>query len=490
MSDPENDIYSNNELNVSNPEIVLMEKDKQIITLTKLSKDLNNQVESLTKLIQAKDYEMLNLKTEIASLQSDNKISAETIEKLNGKVKEIKEISDKKDNEILLEQQKNEEKFKDIQNTFSNHIQDYEKIVQQSQNLEKEAEVLRAQCIQKDNQISYLEQIVIELKRENKKIILLNKTIQEKDSLIINLTKQIEEEKGINQNLETEKSEINSKLDFYMNNKNALFNMPLVNPKIEQNFNNLEDLILNMKNNFKNQISDLEKQNKELKKELNLKTKENENIYESVLNQLNSFENQIDNPINSEYDYTNSTNIPNNTTNNVYNKNENPKMNLIKKKFDGIINKISEMKNQMGNQFDQSEQQINDLAQVNNELENKIMELQKINESTNYELKSMTDTTRQQKNYLEKINEKVDNFNAINEELQNQNAEYSMFKNEVDDFFNEYFSNFAKFKCNNPKLFVNFFFNKYEDNTAEKALEIQNYLFSIISSLNEQHCGM
>ena len=162
----------------NNMEIVLMEKDKEIIDLNNTNKELNEQIDNLNKVIQSKDYEILSLQTEISSMESDQNIYENKIKQLNSQIDSLNQLLNERDNEINNLRDSNDNQFNEINDAFNNHMKDYQSVLEQSQNLEKEIGKLSSDLIEKDSLLSSYQKIIFDLKRENKKILILNKTLQ------------------------------------------------------------------------------------------------------------------------------------------------------------------------------------------------------------------------------------------------------------------------------------------------------------------------
>ena len=108
----------------NNLEIILMEKDKEIMKLSENNSKLNNNIESIKNELQNKNMEISGLKSDLISLNNEKKLFEEEIQKyqykisnLNNAIKEKDKIIEKlnSNNEIenkkymnLFEEQKNE----------------------------------------------------------------------------------------------------------------------------------------------------------------------------------------------------------------------------------------------------------------------------------------------------------------------------------------------------------------------------------------------
>ena len=75
--------------NTWNIDMILLDKDKEIINLSKINRDLNKKINQINNNIENKDMDILTLKTEISSLELEKKSHISKIDKLNEKIKNL-----------------------------------------------------------------------------------------------------------------------------------------------------------------------------------------------------------------------------------------------------------------------------------------------------------------------------------------------------------------------------------------------------------------
>lgn len=405
--------------NNNNLELMLMEKDKQLIDMETTIKELNEQNESLSNIIQSKDYEILTLKTEITSMQSDHSLYETKIKQLNERIEELTDIANEKENELNNIKENNDNQFQEINDAFNNHMKDYENVAEQCQSLEKEINKLSNDLIEKDSTVSSLQQIIFDLKRENKKILLLNKSLKEKDDVIDNFSSQLDNEKKKNEQLVADNNEMRSKLNTFCKNKDN-FLCETSSYKQKKSFANFEEIINNMQRNFKAQVEQRDKSFNELKKNYNYQIKDNEYLIQFIIDQLKLMEKSIDYnnlmiSVNRNIDYSNNNNIELNNKNNSF------KFDLIKKNFELIIKKILDIRKGDLNNIELIkglyEKEKENVQQYKIELDE---EKKKRNVERSDIIEMDKQITNKQKE-IEIVNKKIEEVNEINDKLYKDN---------------------------------------------------------------------
>ena len=405
--------------NNNNLELMLMEKDKQLIDMSNTIKELNEQNESLSNIIQSKDYEILTLKTEITSMQSDHSLYETKIKQLNERIEKLTDIANEKENELNNIKENNDNQFQEINDAFNNHMKDYENVAEQCQSFEKEINKLSNDLIEKDTTISSLQQMIFDLKRENKKILLLNKSLQEKDDVIDNFSSQLDNEKKKNEQLVADNNEMRSKLNSFCKNKDN-FLCETSSYKQKKSFANFEEIINNMQRNFKTQVEQRDKSFNELKKNYNYQIKDNEYLIQFIIDQLKLMEKSIDYNnlminVNKSVCYNSNNSIELNDKNNSL------KFDLIKKNFELIIKKIIDIRKGDLNNIELIkglyEKEKENAKQYKIELDEE-KKKRSVERSDIIEMdKQITNKQRE----IELINKKIEEVNEINDKLYKDN---------------------------------------------------------------------
>ena len=161
--------------NTWNIDMILLDKDKEIINLSKMNRDLNKKIHQINKNIENKDMDILTLKTEISSLELEKKSHISKIDKLNEKIKNLLNELNKRDEQIKSISISTDKKLDEINSAFNNHLQDYSNVLFQSQNLEREINDLNIKLKDRENKINNFQKIISELKNENEKLLSYNK---------------------------------------------------------------------------------------------------------------------------------------------------------------------------------------------------------------------------------------------------------------------------------------------------------------------------
>ena len=85
--------FINNDINDipkgKNYDLILMEKDKEIINLSNVNASLRNQLEQFLKALKEKDMEINSLKSDISALNSDQKLNEEENNILKNRINDL-----------------------------------------------------------------------------------------------------------------------------------------------------------------------------------------------------------------------------------------------------------------------------------------------------------------------------------------------------------------------------------------------------------------
>ena len=429
-------------------EFILMEKDKEIMNLTYMNKNLNEKIETLLNEIKNKDLEISSLKIDNNSLNNDKKLFDQEIEKYQKNIIELNKTIQNKNNEIEEIISKNNissKKFDDIILTQKN---EYNQLLKDFNIIQKDLNSLNAKLIMKDKIINKLENDIYKSKEKNNRLILLNKEIKEKNDIINNLQTKIgfiNKELRISKSCNEEKIQNFDKID--KNEKNDIFSffvekiqnlvVFLENDKNFEksenfNLNNklieikegfvlndlLEQNILILKHKIFNRYNNLIKQNNQYKKiykKQENKIKQNEQIIKQINQSLENKNNEIkhlNNKIN-EINKNASGLITQNKFNDFY-------RNFISKINKNILKEYYNNKNL--NDF-------NDLNRNNNNDE-KIINILDIIYFMNKKINHLNNFVKEYELYKIKVNKIINqNLNRSN----GQNNEIKELKNNIKD---------------------------------------------------------
>ena len=428
-------------------EFILMEKDKEIMNLTYMNKNLNEKIETLLNEIKNKDLEISSLKIDNNSLNNDKKLFDQEIEKYQKNIIELNKTIQNKNNEIEEIISKNNissKKFDDIILTQKN---EYNQLLKDFNIIQKDLNSLNAKIIMKDKIINKLEIDIYKSKEKNNRLILLNKEIKEKNDIINKLqtkigfiNKELRVSKSCNeekiQNFDKiDKNERNGIFSFFVekiqnlvifleNDKNfeksENFNLNNKLIEIKEGFvlnDLLEQNILILKHKIFNRYNNIIKQNNEYKKiykKQENKIKQNEQIIKQINQSLENKNNEIkhlNNKLN-EINKNASGLITQNKFNDFY-------RNFISKINKNILKEYHNNKNL--NEF-------NDLNGNNND--EKIINILDIIYFMNKKINHLNNFVKEYEHYKIKVNKIINqNLNRSN----GQNNEIKELKNNIKD---------------------------------------------------------
>ena len=321
-----NSIHNDNILNTQ-PSTTIMEKDKQIISLSKTTKELSQHIETMNTQLQSKQYEIISLQTEITSLKLDQNIYENKIVQLSNQVNTLSLDNDINNAKNESEQLSKQNHIQQITEAFNTQIKDYEDITYQYECLQKENLHLKQEINNATQTIQSLQNVIFELKQDNKKVFILNKTIKEKDDVINTLNNNNEilkcnynEVVKENNNLLKKVTSL-SKASEYLDIINKSGSNGLINTTLSQ-----------IKLNHKIQIEQKEKEYNELKRNYDKIIKDNDSLIAFIIESIQFMETQVENVLqgNSKWNEVNKDNY------------SEIKFGLVKKNFDIVVNNIIE----------------------------------------------------------------------------------------------------------------------------------------------------
>ena len=373
-----------------NVDLYLMDKDKEIINLSNQAKTLKNNIERLQKIIKEKEMEINTLKSDILTLNNDQKLKEEENKLLKTKINSlIQELTNKK-KEIELITSHNSGNIKNMAQAFDTKMIEYQKLMQNYNEISGDLNILNQKLLQSEKNNNNQQKLIQELRNENKKIVLLNKDLIEKDNIINNLEKIIRENKEEIYEHQKEKKFLNDQIKNQSTKDEFLF-------KARLNLQEYENAINDMKNNFNKKLKNQELIIKEYQNNIkNYQTNE-ENLINYIIEQIrqvgNNFEKYVPNPLFNE-EILNSFSQPNENDS---------KYELIHQNFILLSHKLMEFKNNKNTELSQLknelEEELNNKKNLlnniqlqkmsKNSIENSILELKKIVEVKNDEIREL-----------------------------------------------------------------------------------------------------
>ena len=449
-----------------NIDICLMEKDKEIINLSNQTTALKNNLEKLQKIIKEKDMEINSLKSDILTLNSDQKLKEEENTILKNKINSLlKELQNTK-KEIELINSNNKGNIKNISQAFNTKMIEYQNLMKNYNEISGDLNALNEKLFKSERDNLNNQKLIQELRKENKKIILLSKDLIEKNNIIKNLEKNI---KGKNDEIleyQKEKKYLNEQIQNQSNKEDFMY-------KTRLNLQEYENAINDMKNNFNKKIKNQELIVKEYQNKIKSYQDNNENLINYIIEQIrqvgDNFEKHIPN-----------SHFPDDIIGIFSKPNENDsKYELIRQNFILLSHKLKEFKNKKNAELIQIKNELNEeknnqknllnnlqLQKMNkNSIENSIAELKKLVELKNDEIKD--------------LNMKINNLiieNTKNIKNINYNSNKNLnINNEENKLFNEFFQKFVE-------LVTNF----YLENINKKSNLFQIQVFPNFSILDSK----
>ena len=448
--------------NNNNIEFMLMEKDKKIIELSNINKNLNEKIEALSIEIKNKNIEISSLKEDINSYNNDKKIFEQEISNYQKEISNLNRIiqeKNKKMEEIVSKNNISEKKMNALIDTQKNEYNEMSKDYQKMQNV---LVVLNNKILSKDKIIDKLENTINKNKEKNSKIIILNKEIKEKNDLINNLQLKLG---NISNELKISKSCDDENINKLYNNDNNEKNS-IISFVIEK----IQDLILYVDddNNFGNNTNNLNDKIIEIKEDFILY----DLIEQNILLLKNKIYNKYNNIIIQNKEYKNLNQLKDN-------------------KISELSNYLEQLKGNNQNKNKSNELIINQMQQT---IKNRDLEINKLNKKI-FEFKANNSylITENQfndfyNNFLSKINENnLREFNLRNYTNINDSYEGKL-KNIINiiDFMNKkikHLNNFVK-EYENYKNKVNKIINQNLNRSNGQNSEIKE-LKSTIKDLND-----
>ena len=444
-----------------NIDLFLMEKDKEIINLSNQTNSLKNNIDRLQKIIKEKDMEINSLKSDILTINGDQKLKEEENLLLKNKINSLmQELSNAK-KEIELISSNNNGNIKNISQAFNTKMLEYQKLMKNYNEMSGDLNALSEKLLKSEKDNISQQKLIQELRNENKKIILLNKNLIEKENIIKNLEKNIRDNKEEILEYQKEKKYLNDQIQNQTNKEDFIFRTRL-------NLQEYENAINDMKNNFSKKIKNQELIIKEYQNSIKANQKNNENLINYIIEQIrlvgDNFEKHIPNPLfNDEI------------LNNFSQPNENDsKYELIHQNFILLSHKLKDFKNkknaeimQLKNELEEEKNNKKNLLNniqlqkmTKNSIENSIAELKKIVDNKNEEIRD--------------LNFKINNIITENTKNENYNKTQRDINKEDDKLFNDFYQKFVE-------MVTNF----YIDNINKKSnlFQIQAFPnFSILDS--------
>lgn len=173
--------FNNKEKNL---EVILMEKDKEIINLTEEKTKFNSILENIKNELKNKNLEISSLQSDIISLNNEKKLLGEEIDKNQNEITRLNNIIIDKDK--IIEQSKSnlistEKKYNDL---LQEQKRENNSINQRCLNMQNEINEFNNKLLKKERDINNLENSLLKNREKDNQIFILKKQIKEQEDII------------------------------------------------------------------------------------------------------------------------------------------------------------------------------------------------------------------------------------------------------------------------------------------------------------------
>ena len=445
----------------NNLEIILMEKDKEIINLSDKNAKLNLDLENLSNELKSKNMELSTLNSDIASLNNEKKLFEEEIQKYQNEIAKLNNLIKEKD-KIIEESNLNKDlNNKKYMNLLAEQKNETNNFAEKNLKLQNEINELNTKLIRKDRDINNLENIICKNREKDNKILILTKDIKEREDTIKDIQKKLI---IANNDLKTSKNfnEERMKQLYNHNTKNKS------NDIISFVINKIQNLIL-----FVDSNDNFDKQNMNIEENI-IEIKEDFVLYDLLEQNISILKNKIF----SKY-------------NNIIKQNKEYENNyhLLENENKGLVLSLQQIKSSNNEKMELLSQKINQLQKNLHTKSEEIRESKvKISELNNYSARALSENNFNNfySNIISKLSEEYLKELNLGENKSEEKMEVKM-KNILDiiDFLNEKLNNLNKFvkEYDIYKIKVNKIINQKFQNSNEQIDEI-NELKNNIQELN------
>ena len=168
----------------NNLEIILMEKDKEIIKLSEKNSQLNLNLENISNELKNKNMEISTLKSDIQSLNNEKKLYEEEIQKYQEEISKLNNTINEKNRKIEEFNSSNDLINKKYMDLLEEQKNETNKLAENSLKLQKEINELNTKLVRKNRDITNLENIICKNREKDNQLFILKKDLNEKENLI------------------------------------------------------------------------------------------------------------------------------------------------------------------------------------------------------------------------------------------------------------------------------------------------------------------
>ena len=447
----------------NNLEIILMEKDKEIINISEKNAQLNLTIENISNELKNKNLEISTLKSDLTTINNEKKLFEEEIKKNLDEITKLNDIIKEK-NKIIEEFNSNKEiNNKKYISLLEEQKNETNKMAEKNLKLQNEIYELNAKLIKKDRDINNLQNIICKNREKDSQMLMLKKDLVEKEKLIkdfqnklIIANNDIKTSQNFNEERMKQFYEHNNK-----NNKSSDIFSFVIN-KIQNII-----LFLDSKENFDNKNMSLEENIVEIK--------ENYVLFDLLEQNISILKRKIKNRYNLI--------LKQNTE-------KKKEIQMLKNKNEELILTLQKIKNSYNQKLEDLSQKINILEQ---NLQSKNEEIKKMNSELNSGTLSKKIFNNFYNNIVSKLNkEYLEEINLGENKLGEKNEIKMDNILNIIDFLNEKIKNLNKFvkEYDEYKIKVNNIINQKFNKSYEKiddVKELQNNIQELNALLNQSN---
>ena len=166
----------------NNLEIILMEKDKEIINLSENISKLNKDLENISNELKDKYMEISTLKSDISTINNEKKLYEEELQNNQAEIAKLTNIIKEKDKKIEELNSNNDLSNKKYINLIEDQKNETIKMSEQCLKLQNGINELNAKLMKKDRDFINLENILYKSREKDNQIFILKKDIKEKEN--------------------------------------------------------------------------------------------------------------------------------------------------------------------------------------------------------------------------------------------------------------------------------------------------------------------
>lgn len=439
----------------NNLELILMEKDKEIINLSEKNAKLNLELENISNELKNKNMEISTLNTDIISINNEKKLLEEEIKKNQDEILKMTNAIKEKNKIIETLNSNSDINNKKYLNLLEEQKNETNNISEKYLKLQKEIYALNTKLIQKDRDIMNLENIICKNREKDNQIFILKKDIKEKDNSI----------KDIQNKLISVNNELQSSKNFNDERMKQLYQLNNIN----KNSNNIISFVVNKIQNlilFVDSNNNFDEFNKNTTENI-VELKEDFVLYDLLDQNISILKNKIFGKYNKIL---------------KQNKENNKKYQILKNKNEDLTKNLEQIKKNYNE----------DINQLQNNLQTKEEEIKILNNKISENSKNSTGSlspiifnkfyskiiSKLSKNYLKDINLDENYLDKNNEKKMNDVLN-------IIDFLVEKLNNLNNFvkEYESYKIKVNEVINQKLNKSNEQSDEI-NELNNNIQELN------